>query len=87
MAVQSFVTFKWQEKKLSMIKIFKFFVSDHLKMIRDQIQCRSQSLLNFRHAECSCLFTGVLSTSGGIMSTLRDVQYIGEYHEYIGGIS
>ena len=31
MTVQSFITIKWQEKKLSMIKIFKFFVSDHLK--------------------------------------------------------
>ena len=30
MIVQSFITFKWQEKKLSMIKIFKCFVSDHL---------------------------------------------------------
>ena len=31
MTVQSFITFKLQEKKLSMIKIFKFFVSDHRK--------------------------------------------------------
>ena len=31
--------------------------------------------------------SGVFSTSGHIMSTLGDVQYIGGYHEYIGGIS
>ena len=31
MIVQSFITIKWQEKKLSMIKIFKSFVSDHPK--------------------------------------------------------
>ena len=30
--VQKFITLKWQDKKLSMIKIFKFFVSDHLKI-------------------------------------------------------
>ena len=29
MTVQSLTTIKWQEKKSSMIKIFKFFVSDH----------------------------------------------------------
>ena len=33
MSVQSFITIKWQEKKLSMIKILKLFVSDHLKLI------------------------------------------------------
>ena len=33
MTAQSFVTIKWQEKKLSMIKIFKFLVSDHLKSL------------------------------------------------------
>ena len=31
MTVQSLITIKWQEKKLPMIKIFNFFVSDHLK--------------------------------------------------------
>ena len=30
MTIQRFVTIKWQETKLSMIKMFKFFVSDHL---------------------------------------------------------
>ena len=30
MTVQSFSTIRWQEKNLSMIKIYKFFVSDHL---------------------------------------------------------
>ena len=29
--VQSLITITWQEKEVSMIKIFKFFVSDHLK--------------------------------------------------------
>ena len=33
MTVQSFIAIKWQEKKLSMIKIFKIFVSDHLKKL------------------------------------------------------
>ena len=33
MTVQSFLTIKWQEKKLSVIKVFKFFVSDHLKLM------------------------------------------------------
>ena len=33
MIVQSFIAIKWQEKKLSMIKIIKFFVSDHLKNV------------------------------------------------------
>ena len=28
--VQNFITIKWQEKKLSIIKIFKVFVPDHL---------------------------------------------------------
>ena len=31
MTVPSFITIKWQEKKSSMIKIFKVFISDHLK--------------------------------------------------------
>ena len=32
MTVESFITIMWQEKKLSMIKVFKsFFVSGHLK--------------------------------------------------------
>ena len=31
LTVQSFITIKWQVKTLSMIKIFKSFVSDHLK--------------------------------------------------------
>ena len=31
MTVQCFITLKWQEKKLSMIKTFKFFVADHFK--------------------------------------------------------
>ena len=31
MTVQSFSAIKWQEKKLSMIKIFNFLVFDHLK--------------------------------------------------------
>ena len=35
MTVQGFITIKWQEKKLSMIKIFQvFFVSDHLKKVK-----------------------------------------------------
>ena len=29
MSVQIFIAIKWQEKELSMIKIFKLFVSDH----------------------------------------------------------
>ena len=33
MSVQNFITIEWQEKKLSMIKIFKVFVSDHLKHV------------------------------------------------------
>ena len=33
MSVQSFITIMWQEKKLSMIKIFKCFVSDHLNAV------------------------------------------------------
>ena len=31
MTVQSFITIKWQEKKLPMIKVFNFFVFDQLK--------------------------------------------------------
>ena len=31
MSVQSFITIKWQEKKLSMIKIFKFLFLTTLK--------------------------------------------------------
>ena len=31
MTIQSFSTVNWQKKKLSMIEIFNFFVSDHLK--------------------------------------------------------
>ena len=34
MTVQSFITVKWKEKKLTMIKIFKFFVSDHLNHLK-----------------------------------------------------
>ena len=30
MKVHNFITIKWQEKKLSIINIFKLFVSDHL---------------------------------------------------------
>ena len=33
MTVQSFITIRWQEKKLSIIKIFEFLVSDHLKCL------------------------------------------------------
>ena len=33
MSVQSFITIKWQEKKLLIIKLFKFFVSDHLELM------------------------------------------------------
>ena len=33
MTIQSFVTIKWQEKKLSIIKIVKFLVSDHLNCL------------------------------------------------------
>ena len=32
MTVQHFIAIKWQEKKLSMIKIFKFFIFDQLKI-------------------------------------------------------
>ena len=31
MNVQSFISIKWQGKKLSVTKLFNFFVSDHLK--------------------------------------------------------
>ena len=34
-AVQSFVTIKWQEKKLSTIKVLKFLVFDHLKLAKN----------------------------------------------------
>ena len=37
MNLQNFITINWQEKKLSMIKIFQFFVSDRLK---EQIHTR-----------------------------------------------
>ena len=37
MTVQSFITITWQEKKLSLIKISNFFVSDHLKSESDVI--------------------------------------------------
>ena len=33
MTVQSFIAIKWQEKKLSIIKILKFLVSDHLNCL------------------------------------------------------
>ena len=36
MTVENFITIKWQENKLSMIKIFNYFVSDHLK---NEIKC------------------------------------------------
>ena len=36
MTVQSFIVIKWQEKKLSVIKIFKFFVSDPLNCFHEK---------------------------------------------------
>ena len=42
--VQSFITIKWQEKKLSIITIFKFLVSDHLNCL-NTIACQSSTAL------------------------------------------
>ena len=40
--LQSFFTIKWQERKLSIIKIFKFFVSERLKgQVRSKNKLRS----------------------------------------------
>ena len=46
MSVLSFITIKWQEKKLSMIKIFKFFVSGNLNIF---------NMLNIEKIACSDL--------------------------------
>ena len=51
MNVQSFIIIRWQERKLSMIKIFKCFVSDHLKEYgQDQI-IRSKSSRSLLHRD------------------------------------
>ena len=42
--VQSFAAMKWQEKKLSIITIFKFLVSDHLDC-SNTIDCQSSTAL------------------------------------------
>ena len=42
--VQSFITIKWQEKKLSIITIFKFLVSDHFNCM-NTIACQSSPAL------------------------------------------
>ena len=44
--VQSFVTIKWQEKKLLIIKILKFPASDDLKLIERGFQDPSSKLPN-----------------------------------------
>ena len=42
--VQSFIAMKWQEKKLSIITIFKFLVSEHLTCL-NTTACQSSTAL------------------------------------------
>ena len=42
--VQSFITIKWQETKLSIITIFNFLVSDHLNCL-NTMACQSSTAL------------------------------------------
>ena len=54
MIVQSFITIKLQEKKLSIMKIFNVFVSDHLKVIHIGSSENTDTVLLRIHALILC---------------------------------
>ena len=60
MTVQSFINIKWQEKKLSIIKIFKILVFDHLNRL-NTIAGQSSTAL-YATAKTK-MFTAILAKS------------------------